>query len=136
MPDTEYELIKGALADGVDTAERLERFSTAEATADDLEHYGIDDDGGEYVGLVDILDYAVLEVVTNLRESWITGEPAVDSVELLVTFGGPNIRITYTQDGWATVHAAWGSDTARENVHAPSTAFELFELAEMRTVGQ
>jgi hypothetical protein len=41
----------------------------------------------------------------------------VSAVEMLVAFGGPNVRITFHEHGDATVSGAWGTDREERTVY-------------------
>lgn len=49
-----------------------------------------------------------------------------EGVEMLITFGGPNIWAEALSDGWVKVRGAWAFDTAVKDVYAP----ELCEMLE------
>ena len=92
-------LVADAAASGIDTVERLERFADATPTLDDFDHFGYETDGDEYVDLLDILEYAVLEVTTQTSESWGNDSKDIESVTLVFGIGGPHIEARYTWNG-------------------------------------
>jgi hypothetical protein len=59
----------------------------------------------------------VLETVVITRTSFARETSHVSAVEMLVAFGGPNVRITFHDHGDATVSGAWGSDREERTVY-------------------
>jgi len=51
-------------------------------------------------------------------------------VEVLRTYGGPNARVRFHEDGTVTVSVYWGSDEATANVYAEAAANEVWEHAD------
>ena len=131
MPDTEYELVRGALASGVDSVDRLERFADETQTVDDCEHFGIDadDDDGLY-NYGAALDAAALEIVTMTETAWGYDTPAVVGVRVVFGTGGPHVEATYRHNGVATVNAYWGGQSAEQTMYAPETCRTLIDIAE------
>lgn len=59
-----------------------------------------------------------LEAVVISRTSFGRPETSrVSAVEMLMAFGGPNVRITFHEDDTATVFGAWGSDHETRDVY-------------------
>ena len=58
------------------------------------------------------------------------GEWNETAVEVLVTFGGPDARVTADDRDELTVAVHWGSDHAERRVYAPNLAAAIFELTE------
>jgi hypothetical protein len=79
-------------------------------------------------------DALALEVLDVTARSW--GSPYAHAygerryVEVLRTYGGPNVRVRFYGDGTATVRAYWGTDVATVNVHAGAAGAEVWELAD------
>ena len=49
---------------------------------------------------------------------------------MLRTYGGPNARVRFYEDGTVTVSVYWGSDEATANVYAEAAANEVWEHAD------
>ena len=79
-------------------------------------------------------DACALEVLDVTSRSW--GSPHAHAfgerryVEVLRTFGGPNVRVRFYGNGDVRVRVHWGSDEATENVHAPRADAEVWEHAD------
>ena len=59
-----------------------------------------------------------METVVISRTSFGRPETSrVSAVEMLMAFGGPNVRITFHEDDTATVFGAWGSDHETRDVY-------------------
>lgn len=59
-----------------------------------------------------------LETVVITRTSFGRPETSrVSDVEMLMTFGGPNIRITFHEHDTATVSGSWGTDDEMRSVY-------------------
>lgn len=59
-----------------------------------------------------------LETVVITRTSFGRPETSrVSAVEMLMTFGGPNIRITFHEHDTATVSGSWGTDDEMRSVY-------------------
>ena len=80
------------------------------------------------------LDTCALEVLDVTARSW--GSPHAHAygdrryVEVLRTFGGPNARVRFYENGSVRVRVHWGSDEATENVHASWAVTEVWEHAD------
>jgi hypothetical protein len=75
----------------------------------------------------------VLEIVNITRTSWATNEPTLDAVELLLAFGGPNVRLTVPMrfdTEWATLSVLWASESFEREIHIPQIADVLGVHAE------
>lgn len=51
-------------------------------------------------------------------------------VEVLVTYGGPNVWVRLDDDGWAQVRVHWGSESARATCRVPRVADSAVGLVE------
>ena len=75
----------------------------------------------------------VLEIVNITRTSWADNEPTLDAVELLLAFGGPNVRLTVPMrfdTEWATLSVHWASESFEREIHVPQIADVLGVHAE------
>lgn len=75
---------------------------------------------------------SVLEIVNISRQGWAEDEPTIDAVELLLAFGGPNVRLTVPvrfNTAWATLSVHWASDSYEREIYVPA----LFELLEYQS---
>lgn len=75
----------------------------------------------------------VLEIINISRTSWATNEPTLDAVELLLAFGGPNVRLTVPMrfdTAWATLSVHWASESLEREIHIPQIADVLGVHAE------
>ena len=79
----------------------------------------------------------VLEIVNITRQSWNVDEPTLDAVELLLAFGGPNVRLTIPMgrhsdisDVWGTLSVHWGSDSYERDIRVTQIADVLEVHAE------
>lgn len=75
----------------------------------------------------------VLEIVNITRTSWATNEPTLDAVELLLAFGGPNVRLTVpmcSDTAWATLSVHWAGESFEREIHIPQIADVLGVHAE------
>jgi len=77
-------------------------------------------------------NFCALEVLDVTARSWASGERYGERryVEVLRTFGGPNVRVRFYANGDVRVRAHWGSDEATENVYTPLLADEVWSLAD------
>ena len=72
---------------------------------------------------------SVLEVVNISRQGWTEDESTIDAVELLLAFGGPNVRLTVPvrfNTAWATLSVHWASDSYEREIYVPALS-ELLE---------
>jgi hypothetical protein len=78
------------------------------------------------------LDVLALEVLDITARSWASSDVHgyLLYVEVLRTFGGPNVRIRIYEGGDVTVRAFWGSSEATRNAYAPTFAAEVWGHAE------
>ena len=75
----------------------------------------------------------VLEIVNITRTSWADNEPTLDAVELLLAFGGPNVRLTVPMrfdTEWATLSVHWAGESFEREIHVPQIADVLGVHAE------
>jgi hypothetical protein len=95
-------------------------------------------DGDTFSEPTEVIDYYLgtlaLEVLDVTARSWSSpyahayGERRY--VEVLRTYGGPNARVRFYEDGTVTVSVYWGSDEATANVYAEAAANEVWEHAD------
>ena len=75
----------------------------------------------------------VLEIINISRTSWRDNEPTLDAVELLLAFGGPNVRLTVPMrfdTEWATLSVHWAGESFEREIHVPQIADVLGVHAE------
>lgn len=114
-------------------AEALEELPELSAEARELLAELEGDHGDELAGESPVSLYVDSGLELVIRETRRAGEAEreTDSVELLVTFGGPNATVTATAGSEIVrVDVVWGVSRATRRVHAPALASYLVELAE------
>ena len=76
----------------------------------------------------------VLDIETKLKGSAHLNGLALESVQALITFGGPNAWIISNEGGdWLDILVNWGGDRCDMSQHAPAVASYLYQLGEMMT---
>lgn len=72
---------------------------------------------------------SVLDITLRASRSLGAGQFQVDEVEVLVTCGGPDARVTF-DGGSALVRVFWGSGRTERRVHAPAVNDAVWSLVE------
>lgn len=95
----------------------------------------VEEHGTRADGLDPVTAYveSALELVVHEERRPGEDRGTLSAVELLVTFGGPNARVTVRarEEDRAYVDVAWGSSSASVSAYVPNVAGRLLELAEM-----
>jgi len=77
-------------------------------------------------------DACALEVLDVTARSWASRSSVGERrfVEVLRTFGGPNVRVYFKADDFVTVRAHWGTDEGVARVLAPRAVQEVWAHAD------
>lgn len=88
---------------------------------DEIEHSNAD---GGYLNVAEVYYSDCLEITVNGHKSlddcgsgW-----SIDSATLLLGYGGPNVRMTWTNGPAVTLDVAWGGDRETREIYAPNVA--------------
>lgn len=100
-------------------------------------------DGATFANPFELISYyfdaCALEVLDVTATRWTVDAPSAVRfaspsdrryVEVLRTFGGPNVRVRFEGDNFVTVRVHWGSDEASERVYAPTAVAEVWQHAD------
>jgi len=121
-------------------AQEVADLNNALAAADRYAYEGEGDapnfDGTAFADPFELISYyfdaCALEVLDVTARSWASRSNVGDRryVEVLRTFGGPNVRVYFKADEFVTVRAYWGSDEGVARVFAPRAVAEVWEHAD------
>lgn len=104
--------------------------ATVASLADDMRAMN---EAEDYEAFTEWLNTDALDVTVEARMSLMVDVPRTFTnrkVEVLVTFGGPNVYVTADDNGWITVSGYWGSDEFVERVPAEWLADALQSYAD------